>query len=145
MRKTTFCVCAVLVALFLGSCKSPTGPSSETLEGTWHATKAQYVKVADAGVTVDVVAQGSAVSLALATGTYTFTVNDTRVPQSVTTGSWTSSQDTLTLAPSGTTFTTVFDMSLNGSTLTLNGGGVLFDFDSNGTFEEAKLNMMLAK
>jgi hypothetical protein len=145
MRKTAFCICASLIALLLGSCKSPSGPSSETLAGTWRATKAQYVKVADANVTVDVVAEGSSVSLVLATGTYTFTVNDTRVPQSVTTGSWTSSKDTLTLAPAGTTFTIVFDMSLNGSTLTLNGGGVMFDFNFNETFEDATLNMGLAK
>jgi hypothetical protein len=145
MRRPVFAVCAVVAVVLAASCKSATGPTTESLTGTWHATKAEYVKASDTSVKVDVVSQGSAVTLQLATSTFTFTVNDARVSESPLTGTWTSSKDTLTLAPSGMSFTIVFDMTLNGSTLTLSGGGVTFDFTSTGTFEDAKLNMVLTK
>jgi len=145
MPKTLFVAGAVLAALLAGACKSSTGPSTDSLVGTWDATKAEYVKVSDTGTKVDVVAEGSTVSLVLTASTFTFTVDDARAEQTTLTGTWTKSTDTLTLEPSGVSYTIVFEMTLNGSTLTLDGGGVMFDFTSTGTFEDATLNMVLTK
>jgi hypothetical protein len=145
MRKSTIIAAAALALLALGCCKSATGPSAETLEGTWTATRAEYVKVADSNVKVDVVAEGSTVTLQLSASAFTFTANATRVPQTVMTGTWSSSTDTLTLAPTGVSFTNVFEMALNGSTLNLDGGGTTFDFSGTRTFEDASLSMTLAK
>jgi len=145
MRNNAFVVFTALAVLLLGGCKSSTGPDEESLIGTWQAAKAEYVKAADAGVKVDIVAGGSAVTLELGATTFTFTVNDARVQQAVLTGDWEHSIDTLTLEPSGVSFNMVFDMALNGSTLTLSGGGTMFDFTGTGAFEDAVLNLILTK
>jgi hypothetical protein len=146
MRKVAIIAIAVLAILAVGCNKdSVTGPSTETLTGTWKATKAEYVNVANSSIKVDIVSQGSTVTLVLEASTYTFTTSDARVQPSIASGSWSSSKDTLTLKPTGASFTIIFDMALNGSTLTLNGGGVMFDFNADGNFVDATLNMVLAR
>ena len=45
----------------------------------------------------------------------------------------------MTLTPAGMPFSWVFDMELNGNTLTLTGGSVEFDFNADGAFEQARL------
>lgn len=145
MSKTLSVACVVLIAFLWGSCKSSTGPSADELEGTWTATKAEFVLKSNTSTKVDIVNEGSTVTLVLGASTFTLTTNDTRVEEQSLTGTWSKTSDTLTLAPSGQSFTLVFDMALSGSTLTLDGGGVMFDFTSTGTFEDAELNMTLTK
>jgi hypothetical protein len=145
MFKAVFAACVVLAALLTGACKSSTGPSADELEGTWTATSAEFVLKSDTSTKVDIVDEGSTVTLVLGSSTFTLTTNDTRPEETSLSGTWSKTTDTLTLAPAGADYTIVFDMALSGSTLTLEGGGVMFDFTSTGTLEDAELNMVLAK
>jgi hypothetical protein len=130
-----------------GGSSSPTSPgaSGGGLAGTWRATRAEYVSATNSSLRVDVVAQGTTVNLALTTNTFTLTITDPGQSPKVTNGGWTSSRDTMTLTPAGMPFSWVFDMELNGNTLTLTGGSVEFDFNADGAFEQARLNLTLAR
>ena len=145
-------VATLVVALTLitacGGGKSgsnPAAPSPQTLEGTWRATKAEYVSVANSSKRVDVVAQGTTVTLVLAGSSYTFTQTDTGKAPQVQTGTWSASTDIITLRPTGVTWSLQFDMTYSGNNLTLNGASVEFDFAANGVNEQAKLNMTLVR
>ncbi len=136
--------------LFVGvivaaGCKSPTGPDSASLVGTWNATKAEFVKAADTNTKVDIVTQGSTVSLVMSSSTFTLTITDPGESPVVSTGTWSSSTDVLTLTwSSGYVGEAQFDMALVGSTLTLEGGHLPHEF-TPGNPEEAILNLTLAK
>jgi hypothetical protein len=146
MRKVATVALALLASLAIGCKKnSVTGPSTESLTGTWRATKAEYVNASNSSIKVDIVSQGATVTLVLEATTYTFTASDTRVPTNIGSGSWSSSSDILTLQPAGLPFTIIFEMSLSGDTLTLSGGGVQFDFNGTGNFVDATLNMVLTR
>lgn len=120
--------------------------ATETLVGTWRATKAEYTSRGNSSLRVDVVAQGTVVTLVLEPGgSFRLTITDPGLAGSVVTGTWSASRDVLTIAQSGQSGQTQFDMTLSGSTLTLNGGHVLFDFDDDGAGEESVLNMTLTR
>jgi hypothetical protein len=61
----TFSVSFILVAFLLPACggggSSPSAPTAQTLQGTWRATKAEFVS---GSTRMDVVAQGATVTLA---------------------------------------------------------------------------------
>ena len=78
-------------------------------------------------------------------GTYRVTITDPGLTGNVVTGTWSASRDVLTIQPTGQTGNTQFDMTLSGSTLTLNDGHVLFDFNADGVGEESVLNMTLTR
>ena len=128
---------------------SPTSPSStpapQGLQGTWKATKAEFVSVASSSKRVDVVAKGTTVTLALTGSDFALTMTDPGLPAKVTSGTWTSSSDTMSLKPAGMTWSWQFDMSQSGNNLTLNGASVEFDFAANGVMEQAKLYMTLVR
>jgi hypothetical protein len=119
-----------------------TGPDVQSLIGTWQATEAEYVSVANSNIKVDIVAQGSTLRLVLNASTYVLTITDPGMSPEVTNGTWSKTIDTLTLTPSGGSSKSVFDMSLSSDMLTLIGGGAWFDF-TTGNFEDAKLNLVL--
>lgn len=157
--KTAAAVSLVALGMLWGCDKSPTNPSpsqgpspspspgpiAQGLEGTWRATSAEYVSPTNAGMRIEIVSQGSNVTLVLTGTNFTLTVPDPRVPSRVTNGSWISTSDTMTLTPAGVPFSWVFDKNLNGNNLTLAGGRVEFDFDANGSFEQAVLNLALVR
>jgi hypothetical protein len=146
MRKAVLIMIVFVGILAAVNCKeNTTGPSSQDLAGTWRATKAEFVSVANSSLKVDIVSQGSTVTLVLNAGSFTLTINDSRVPTQNTNGTYTSTSDTLTLVPSGLSFSWVFEMTLSGDNLTLNGASMQFDFSGNAAYEEAKLNMTLAR
>jgi len=132
-----------------GGSSSPTSPSGSTspqgLEGTWKATKAEFVSAANSSKRTDVVAQGTTVTLALTGSSFVYTIADPGKPPNVTSGTWTSSRDTMALKPNGVTWSWQFDMTQSGNNLTLNGASVEFDFAANGVFEQAKLYMALVR
>ena len=138
----------VVVALLAPACgggggSSPAAPTPQTLEGTWRATKAQFVSVNNASRQVDIVAQGSTLTLVFSGTNYTRTMTEPGQPPDVQTGTWSASTDVMTLRPSGVTWSIQFEMTFNGNSLTLNGGSVEFDFTGN--FEQAKLYMTLVR
>ncbi len=143
----------LVLGTLTGCDKSPTSPTNgsgpspgpQGLEGTWRATTAEYVSATNPNLRAELISQGRIVTLVLTGTNFTFTVPDPRVPLAVTNGSWTSSLDTITLSPAGVPFSNVFDFTLNGNGLRLTGGRVEFDFDANGSFEQAVLNMSLTR
>jgi len=123
---------------------SPSAPTAQTLEGTWRATKAEFVSVASSGKRIDVVASGATVTLAFAGNGYTFTLAQPGQAPVVQAGSWSASSDVMTLTRVGSSGNQQFDMTFSGNNLTLNGANALFDFNT-GVFEEAKLYMSLVR
>lgn len=123
---------------------SPSAPTAQTLEGTWRATKAEFVSVASSSKRIDVVASGATVTLAFAGNGYTFTLAQTGQAPVVQTGSWSASSDVMTLMRTGMSGNRQFDMTFSGNNLTLNGANALFDFNT-GAYEEAKLYMTLVR
>jgi hypothetical protein len=132
-----------------GGSSSPTSPTGSTspqgLEGTWKATKAEFISAANASKRADVVTQGTIVTLAITGSSFVLTMADPGKPPTVTNGTWTSTRDTMSLKPNGVTWSWQFDMSQSGNNLTLNGASVEFDFAANGVFEQAKLYMTLVR
>jgi hypothetical protein len=146
MRKAALIIIVALafLAASSSSCKkSSTSPTLQSPTGTWLATGAEYVSVANPSQRVNIVSQGASVSLVLDASTFTFKISYPGQEPTVTTGSWSYTSDTMTLAPSGTSFTWVFNMSLSGDSMTLSGAHVQFNF--SGTLEEATLNLVLAR
>jgi hypothetical protein len=139
----------ILVVAFVAVCcggNSATTPTPTTLAGTWKATRAEFVNASNSSQRVEAIAQGYTITLTLESGgTYTQQTTDPGQPTQTTTGTWSASKDVLTMKPTGQSGDTQFDMTLNGSTLTLNGGHVLFDVNNDDHDEEAILNMTLAR
>jgi hypothetical protein len=123
---------------------SPSAPTPQTLEGTWRATKAEFVSVASSGRRVELVAQGATVTLAFTGNNYTFTISQSGQAPVVQTGTWSASSEVMTLTRAGYSGNQQFDMTFSANSLTLNGANALFDFNT-GVFEEAKLYMTLAR
>lgn len=148
MQTSRILVLAVAAALAgCGGSDNPSGSSSTDggLLATWHATRAQYTSVANPGLSVDTVAQGSSLTLTLDATTFVLTITDPGEAPQVTNGTWTSTRDTITLTPAGMSFSWQFDMSLNGNTLTMTGGSVEFDFNADDSFEQARLDLTLSR
>ena len=123
---------------------SPSAPTAQTLEGTWRATKAEFVSVASSSKRIDVVASGATVTLAFSGNGYTFTLAQSGQAPVVQTGTWSASSEVMTLTRVGFSGNQQFDMNFSGNNLTLNGANALFDFNT-GNFEEAKLYMSLVR
>ena len=124
------------------------GSASSTgggLVGTWRATRAEYVSATNSALKVEIVAQGSNLTLALEASTFVLTITDPGEAPNVTNGTWRSSSDTMTLTPAGMPFSWQFDMNLSGNTLTLTGAAVEFDFNADGALEQAGLSLTLVR
>jgi hypothetical protein len=123
------------------------GPSTSELLGTWNATRAEFVSMANPATKAEIVAAGGTVQLVLEqTKAFTFTITTQGDPPWVLGGAWSVSSDVLTLTyTSGLLGESQFDISLSGDVLTLTRGHVGFDFDGNGVREEAMMNMDLAR
>jgi hypothetical protein len=145
MRNIALIALAALAVLAACRKDTVTSPDARALTGTWQATKAEYVSAADLGITYDVVARGGTVTLTLTSADFTLTVARSGAAPQVTGGAWTSTADLMTLNPSGVSFQWVFEMSLSGNNLTLTGARVEFDFNGDGTNEQATLNLTLVR
>jgi hypothetical protein len=147
--RTLGILAALLAAAACGGssgASSTTGPSSQTLAGTWKATKAEFVSTTNANQRVEIVSLGTTVMLTLdASGTYTQKITDPGQAGQTTTGTWTASQDTLTLKPAGMTWNIQFDMKLSASLLSLSGGHVAFDINLDGQDEETLAYLTLTR
>ncbi len=137
----------ILASAALVACSSSSsGPNPSSLTGTWTATKMEFVKVGTSATAVDLVANGATVTLQMmASHDYTLTVRMPGQADEVTSGTWSSSSDVLTMTMAGISGERQFDMNLSGNTITLSGANVDFDFNDDGIDEPAKLNMVLTK
>jgi hypothetical protein len=142
-----------IALLLISSCgQSDTAPPPEELVGTWNATSVELVSMANPAIRVDLVADLDAnVTLVLdADDTFTLTVAYTGVEpggpwgmSSVVTGTW-STTDVLTLQTSPTS-QWQFEAVLDGDSLTLSEADTSFDFDGDGTVEDADLGLDLTR
>jgi hypothetical protein len=123
---------------------SPSAPTPQTLEGTWRATRAEFVSATNSARRIDVVAAGAVVTFAFSGNNYTFTMAQAGQTPQVQTGTWSASSEVMTLVRAGSSGNQQFDMTFSGNNLTLNGANALFDFNT-GVFEEAKLYLTLVR
>ncbi|MBS1242166.1 MAG: hypothetical protein H6R40_1593 [Gemmatimonadetes bacterium] len=138
LRKYGWVGAAVALAV---ACSDDTGPSEDELVGTWNATKLEFVAP---GVAVDAIAFGATMQLVLGSnGTYTVTLGFPGEGTETETGTWSASEDVLTL--SGSDGDMQFDMSLSGNTLTLTGADGEFDVDDDGVDDPVTVNVTLVK
>lgn len=146
MRKLVLILLSASALLSVAGCKSsPTAPDVKTFVGTWNATKAEFVSIANPTTKQDIVAGGSTLTLVLSTSTFVFTITDPGQAPKVATGTWSASSDTFTLTWStGFNGESQFDFVLDVDHLTLTGGHLPFDF-TVGNFEEALLNLILVR
>ena len=130
-----------------GGSDNPVSPSTQaTLTGSWKATRAEFVNASNSSLRVEVCGLGTTLTLTLESGgTYTQKITDPGQAGQTTTGTWSASKEVLTLKPTGISGETQFDMTLNGTTLTLKNGHVLFDVNGDGTNEEALAFLTLAR
>lgn len=148
-----FHLVALVAVLLTPSCGSDTtGPPPETLIGAWNATSVALVSMADPTVRIDLVTDlGAAVTLELEpdndfTLTLAYTGPEPGGPwgmSAVVTGTWTAT-DVLTLQTSPTS-QWQFEIDLEGDTLRLTEADTSFDFDEDGTPEDADLSLDLIR
>lgn len=146
MEKKVLIFLAAAAVLGALGCKSSTGPEDPTsFIGTWHATKAEFVSVANSSTKADIITQGSTLTLVFSSSTFVLTITDPGQSPEVFNGTWSASMDVMTLTwTSGLFGESQFDWSRNGNELTLTGGHMPFDF-TPGSPEEATLNLILVK
>ncbi len=119
------------------------GGSSSTpdLVGTWSASKYEFVSTSST-TRVELISQGVSATLVLkADRSYEVIVRSPGQPDETISGAWSNSADVLTLRESGRSGEQQFQYTLSGNILTLSGANAEYDFDGDGTMEEAKLNV----
>lgn len=134
------------LVLALAACDDDddTGPNQDPLVGTWAATEAEVVSVADPQTSEELIGQGGTLTVELnANGTFTMDVTfPGEAPQNIT-GTWSATQDILTLNWTGLPITWEFDFTLVADVLTVTGADTEWDFGSGD--EAATLNAVLAR
>ncbi|HWP38708.1 MAG TPA: hypothetical protein VNL18_14275 [Gemmatimonadales bacterium] len=128
------------------ACGDTTGVSTDSLVGTWNATKFEFSNPANSAQKADLVALGGSFTLTIAaSGSYTATFQEPGGAAETVTGTISVQGDTLTVSESGQGSPTRFRASRSGNTLTLDSSDEEFDFDDNGTEEPARLVIVLVK
>jgi hypothetical protein len=149
--RVRFAVVAAVAALWAGCGGGDSGftnatEATQTLVGTWLASRAEYTNRGNSSQKLDIVAHGSVVTLVLEAGsTFRLTIVDPGEPGNTVTGTWSASRDVLTIVQTGQSGQTQFDMTFSGNTLALENGHVLFDIDGDDVGEECELDMTLAR
>ena len=138
---------AAIVLLGATGCQTVTAPGVEYWIGTYDATKAEFVSVANPNLWADLVAQGWTVVLEINASILTMLFQPTGDPAVSATGTWSASADVLTVDwTSGFSGESEFEYIFNsdGSQLTLTGGHVSGEI-AFGNPQEAILNLILEK
>jgi len=134
------------VALAALACGGSDEPSVESLSGIWTVTKLEFVSTANPAVTVELIAAGATATLNLNdTGGYAVTVTLPGQAPETTTGTWSHTNDTLTLVETGSSGDMTFALSLGNDVMTLTGANTEYDFNDDGTDDPATLNIGLVR
>jgi hypothetical protein len=134
----------VLLAMIAAGCSSGTAPPANDFVGTWQAAKVEYVSKTGMG-TVDIITLGFSATLQLnADQTAVLTITPAGGAPQVTSGTWSNSIDVFNFTV-GASNGWSWDYTLSGSTLTLTGADTSYDFDNNGTQDDADFNLTLTK
>jgi hypothetical protein len=135
---------ALTAVLAVGAACGDQGPAIPDLVGTWDATKLEFTRVANPSQKVDVIALGATFWIALdADSTWLAVVTIPLSTPDTTTGTWSAGTDVVTLQEDGATGNQQFDYVLSGSTLTLTGANVDYDFGTGD--EPATLDVTAVK
>jgi hypothetical protein len=123
---------AAAAVLAAGGCGSAGGviPDDFKILGTWIATSARYVSVSDPGTSVDLVAQGSTVTLVIQEPAFNLSIQTQGQNPVVYIGTWTQSGDGMEFTPNGAMAPWVFTVIQGQGTLSLGGAHVTYDFGS---------------
>jgi hypothetical protein len=143
MPRCTFILPLFLLLALAAGCgdDDDQGPAPEQITGEWLATKVEYVS-SPPGTTVDIVVAGGTGTLELnANGEFHLVVTPAGEAARTTDGAWTLNGDVLRLTPAGMPFSWEYDVSLASGNLSLRGAAVEWDFDGDGTNEQATSNM----
>lgn len=147
MRRVFPLLTLLLLALAACGDDDTTGPPAATFAGTWDATEIELVSTANANTRVELVALGATGVLTLTSaGAFTVVVTVPGYDGINATGTWSASQDVLTM-----TFATgmfgqwQFDYTLAGDLLTMTGATSEYDFDDDGDDDDARLNLELER
>lgn len=121
------------------------GPEPEQITGVWNATKVEYVS-RPGGTAVDLIALGGTGTLTLNdNGTFRLVVTPFAEASRTTEGTWALSGDMLSLTPLGMPFAWQFDVAFSGDSLGLGGASVEYDFNEDGTPDQATLNLLFVR
>ena len=133
-------VAVVVFTLAAAACGDSTDITVEDLVGVWNATNYQYSNNANPNERVDLVAQGASFQMTVsADGTVSTLLDD---------GQGSTSSDSGTLNPTGTTLTIAgiaFEAERSGHILTLTDETNSYDIDDDGSDEDATLVIQLAR
>jgi len=147
MGKKALVLIAAAVVLGAVGCKSSTGPADQSdFIGTWNATKAEFTSIANPSTKVDIITQGSSLTVVFSANAVVLTITDPGQNPEVFSGTWSASMDVMTLTwTSGLSGESQFDWVLAAEDeLTLGGGHMPFDF-TPGNPEEAFLDLILVR
>lgn len=121
------------------------GTTVADLEGSWTATEYRLISRPAAVDTFDIIAEGGGLSVTFdEMGRYTASVSDPGEPPIVESGVATTQGDQLVLITAGQSSLTEYTLQASTDTLTLE-GQTRFDFGGDGTTEDAKVEIVLAR
>ena len=147
MRAAWVVLAATTLLCTLAGCggDDSSGPEPAQITGDWIATRIEYVS-RPAGSAVELVALGGTGTLTLdADESFRLVVTPFAEAARTTEGTWALGGDILSLTPLGMPFSWQFDVALSGDTLGLGGASVEYDFDEDGTPDQATLNLRFAR
>ena len=147
MRASEAVVLVVCGLGLVGACgKQSVAPSPTELAGTWRVVRCEYASTQGLG-TVDLIAGGGSGSLVLtADDTLRLSVTPASGPPLSFTATYrVSGIDLMIVTPAGATWYWAFDMALSGGTLTLSTGAAQYDFNGDGSLDDAKWNLVMAR
>jgi hypothetical protein len=146
MRTLRLLATAVAIGAFAGCGSDSEEPSTENLSGLWNATAMVFTSVENTAVRVDVIAQGATFEINLNdSGGFAATLTLPGEAPETLVGTWSYTNDTLTLQETGASFALVFDLNLGNDQMTLTGADVEYDFDDDEVDEPATLTIDLVR
>jgi hypothetical protein len=138
MRHLRLAVASTLLAVGLAACSDSTSP--DELAGTYDVTVFEFTNADSTDEKVDVLDLGATVEITI-TAAGAFTVD---VDGDVETGTIAIDGDEVTITIGGDASTGTIDQ--NGDTVTINlDTGITFDFDEDGTDEDATLRVVMTR
>jgi len=122
------------------------GPSQSELVGTWQVAKCEYISRTGLG-TMDLIAGGGSGTLILtAKDTFDLRVTPASGPPLNYLATYEiRGIDLMRVTPAGVPWYWAFDMSLSGGSLKLTNGSGAYDFNGDGTPDQAKWNLEMIK
>ena len=135
---------AVMLTVWGLSCSTATGIQLADLAGTWTAQSLVFTNAANAGQTFDIIANGGSYAVTLeANGDYTSSFTFAQESETAS-GTYVVTGTIMTLAESGQGSPEDYQVTRDGNNMTLIGTNS-WDFDNDGTDEDAILMVMLTR